>query len=190
MTPYSDSQKKVHQGWGGDRGDTELKDETNGANDATAGDAWGAPATEGWDATADTAAATGDGAADPWAEPAAGGAAEGEAKEEGKGAAGEDEGRRRKRFEEEEDEGKMTLEEYRAKHAPSESIPKLEPRTAAEGSGEFFKDAKQLTKNEGDAYFVGKVCLSINCPVHVLMIILATQDDDCSSCSQGSQAIH
>lgn len=159
MTPFlSDSQKKVHQGWGGDRGDTELKDETNGANDASAGDTWGAPATDGWDAPVEKAAEGGD-AADPWADPA-GGAAEGEAKGDGKTpvAAGEDEGRRRKRFEDEEDEGKMTLEEYRAKHAPSESIPKLEPRKAADGSGEFFKDAKQLTKTDDNDYFVGKVC--------------------------------
>lgn len=58
----------------------------------------------------------------------------------------------------------MTLEEYRAKHAPSESIPKLEPRTAAEGSNEYFKDAKQITKSEDNAYFVGKQAKTTSAP--------------------------
>jgi len=53
----------------------------------------------------------------------------------------------------------MTLEEYRSKHAPSESIPKLEVRKAAEGSSEFFKEAKQLVKSEDNDYFAGKVCI-------------------------------
>lgn len=152
-TGVTDSQKKVHQGWGGDRGDTELKDETNGANDASAGDNWGAPATEGWDAPVEKA---GDDAADPWADPAPAEGAEGETKDDAGKPAGDDEGRRRKRFEDEEDEGKMTLEEWRAKNAPAETVPKLEPRKIAEGSSEFFKDAKQLLKTEDNDYFAGK----------------------------------
>ena len=51
----------------------------------------------------------------------------------------------------------MTLEEWRAKNAPAETVPKLEPRKIAEGSSEFFKDAKQLLKTEDNDYFAGKV---------------------------------
>jgi len=179
--PKSDSQKKVHQGWGGDRGDTELKDETNGANDASAADPWGATATGEWENPTETAVDSwaadtkaggdttdpwatggGDAAADPWANPTAAGA-EGETKDDGEKPAGEEEGKRRKRFDDEEDEGKMTLEEWRAKNAPSDAIPKLEPRKIAEGSSEFFKGAQQLFKTDND-YFVGKVRLTRKAP--------------------------
>lgn len=155
---YSDSQKKVHQGWGGDRGDTEYKDETQGANDA-AGDAWGASGDagggggSGWDAPAPA-----DGAADdPWAAPTGDAAAEGGDKAP---AAGDDEGKRKKKYEEEEEDNTMTLDQYRAKNAAAESeaIPKLELRQANEGASEYFKDAKQLVKDvDANNYFVGKV---------------------------------
>lgn len=164
---FSDSQKKVHQGWGGDRGDTEYKDETNGANDA-AGDAWAAPVDTGggggggWDAPAAT-----DGAADdPWAVPAGDGApAEGA---DGKpAAAGDDEGRKKKRYEDEEEDNTMTLDQYKAKNAPgdSEVIPKLELRQANEGTSDLFKDAKQLVKDvDSNNYFIGKVRRTLRNP--------------------------
>jgi plasminogen activator inhibitor 1 RNA-binding protein len=51
----------------------------------------------------------------------------------------------------------MTLEEWRAKNGPAETVAKLEPRKIAEGSSMFFKDAKQLLKTEDNDYFAGKV---------------------------------
>lgn len=189
----SDSHKKVHQGWGGDRGDTELKDETAGANDAAAGDAWGAPATtEGWDATAPTgegwgapANGGGDAPADPWADSAGG--------VESKDKAGDDEGRKRKKYDDEEDEGKMTLDEYRAKSAPAESetIPKLELRKANEGASDLFEGARQLVKDvDADNYFVGKVdCLSLLL-LPILTSPIAIQIGWWSKDPQGKQTIH
>lgn len=53
-TGITDSSKKLHQGWGGDEGVSELNAETAGVTDAnheagtTAGDGWGAAATEDW----------------------------------------------------------------------------------------------------------------------------------------------
>lgn len=68
---------------------------------------------------------------------------------------------RRKYVEEDEDDNKMTLDEYRAKNAESEVLPKLELRKAAEGTSEFFKNAVQLTKDvDANNYFVGKVSKS------------------------------
>ena len=52
----------------------------------------------------------------------------------------------------------MTLDEYKAKAAASETIPKLELRQVNDGESEVFKGAKQLTKDpDADNYFVGKV---------------------------------
>ena len=51
QTGKTDTDKKVHQGWGGDDGNAELKDEaaadTDAAKEATAGDSWDTPATDG-----------------------------------------------------------------------------------------------------------------------------------------------
>jgi len=58
----------------------------------------------------------------------------------------------------------MTLDEWRAKNAPSD-VPKLEIRKITEGVSDLFKGAKQLTKDtEGDAYFVGKQAKSSSAP--------------------------
>ena len=45
---FSDSDKKLHQGWGGDEGNSELKAENAAVTDAQAEAA--SPAAEGWDA--------------------------------------------------------------------------------------------------------------------------------------------
>ncbi|KAH7931016.1 hypothetical protein BV22DRAFT_1027780 [Leucogyrophana mollusca] len=144
-TGKTDSEKKVHQSWGGDDGNTELKveeaatvdaaAETTGMNDwaggeavAAADDAWGAPAaTDGAPATP---------------------AGEGERPE----------GRRREREPEEED-NTLTLEQYLAQQKEKESsvVPKLEVRKANEGADDkIWEGAAPLKKDEEEAYFAGK----------------------------------
>ncbi|KAG8803996.1 hypothetical protein FRB91_010058 [Serendipita sp. 411] len=145
-TGITDTAKKIGSGWG--NANSEYKDETNAAKDALDGDAWGAPdkTAEGWGAEA-----TNTEGVDVWADPPA---AEGEAKEE---KPADDDAGKKRRYEDEEDEGKMTLDEYRAKNATSEAVPKLELRKVADGASDLFKGAKQLTKDvDADNYFVGK----------------------------------
>jgi len=143
QTGKTDSEKKVHQGWGGDDGNTELKQESDAAADAsaeTANNEWGtdaAPDISAWGApAADT-----EGAAP----------ADGEAKPEG---------RPRKEREPEEEDNTLTLDQYLAQKKEKENalLPKLEgTRQANDGVGDVFKDAVALSKNEEeDAYFVGK----------------------------------
>ena len=143
--PPSDSDKKLHQGWGGDDGPTEAAVEAQGAADAVAevatndwagtpanDDGWGAPSA---DAAAPAAPEEGD--------------ANGDAK---KGFRARDE----------EDENLKTLDEYLASQNTglTELVPKLEGRKANDGADDdsLFKGAKKLAKGEEeDAYFVGKV---------------------------------
>ncbi|KAE9411092.1 hypothetical protein BT96DRAFT_969291 [Gymnopus androsaceus JB14] len=144
-TGRTDSVKKVHQGWGGDDGDTELQAEAAATVDAAAeqqsGDAWGAPAggdAAGWG----TEAATTDAAA--WDAPA-----------------GADPLKRRPRREEEEEDNTLTLDQYLAQKKEKEAaaLPeKPQGRQANEGAeGDLFKDAVPIQKGgEEDAYFVGK----------------------------------
>lgn len=160
---FSDTQKKVHQGWGGDRGDTEYSAETQGAADASnepkeSGDAWGAGGgTIGsWGSGAP---ATTEGEADPWAAPAPTENAEvgwgdGDAKE-GDTKPLDGDGKPKKRYDDEEDDNKITLDEYKKKKATVETVPKLELRTVDDDA---FKDAVALKKDvEAVSYFVGKV---------------------------------
>lgn len=170
--PPSDSDKKIHQSWGGDDGNTELKTEEAANVDAAvegadttewavegapAGD-WGAP-----DATATTTAdawGTPDAAAnaDAWAAPVADATApppEGD----------KPEGRSRREREPEEEDNTLTLEQYQAQQKEKDSaIPKLEgTRKANEGAdANIWKDVVPLQKEEEDAYFVGKVRLFIH----------------------------
>lgn len=141
----SDSEKKVHQGWGGDEGNAELKAETAAETDAQAEAA--NPAAEGWGPEAPSA--------DAWAAPAEG--AEAAAPAEGEKAEG------RRRVEEEED-NTLTLDEYLKQQSEKqlEIIPQLETRKANEGDDSIWKDAVAVTKKneEEDAYFVGKVGLT------------------------------
>ncbi|TCD71490.1 hypothetical protein EIP91_008870 [Steccherinum ochraceum] len=147
-TGKTDSDKKVHQGWGGDEGGSELKAEAGGATDAaveatTGDDTWGAaPTNDGW------------GSADA---PAEGEAAAAAAPTEGDKPA---EGRRGRDREPEEEDNTLTLEQYlkQQKDKELEIIPKLETRKANEGDDSIWKDAVAITKKdeEEDAYFVGK----------------------------------
>jgi len=166
VSSFSDTQKKVHQGWGGDRGDTEYKAETQGAADASketkdSGDAWGGGGggggtTGGWDSGAP---ATTEGEADPWAAPAPAentevGWGDGDPKE-GDPKSPDGEGKPKKRYDDEEDDNKITLDEYLKKKTPLETVPKLELRRI---DHDAFKDAVALKKDsETDNYFVGKV---------------------------------
>ncbi|KAJ2931137.1 hypothetical protein H1R20_g5962, partial [Candolleomyces eurysporus] len=158
-TGKTDSHKKVHQGWGGDEPNTELKQEQAASADAaaeavpaeggaadwggaTGGDSWGAaPAADAWGGAPEGEAATG------WAAPA-----------EGEAAAPE--GKPRRREEEEEEDNTLTFDQYLAKKKDQDAaIPKLEAtRQANEGAGDdIWKDAVALNKNEEEeSYFIGK----------------------------------
>lgn len=139
-TGKTDSEKKVHQGWGGDEGNSELKAETAAEKDAQAEAA--SPAAEGWGAEA---------SGDAWGTPAAEGA---------EGAAAEGEKADSRRREEEEEDKTLTLDEYlkQQREKQLEIVPQLETRKANEGDDSIWKDAVVVTKKneEEDAYFVGK----------------------------------
>lgn len=129
---YSDSEKKVSQGWGADEGNAELKAENAAETDAQAEAA--TPNAE-------------------WETPAEG--AEVAATTEGE----KTEGRPRR---EEEEDNTLTLDEYlkQQKEKELEIVPKLETRKANEGDDSIWKDAVPVSKKteEDEAYFVGKVC--------------------------------
>jgi len=147
-TGKTDSDKKVHQGWGGDEGGSELKAEAGGATDAaaeaTGADAWGTGPVDPADAwgSGETPAAEGETALTP---------AEGEKPAEG---------RRGRDREPEEEDNTLTLDQYikQQKEKELELVPKLEARKANEGDDSIWKDAVAITKKdeEEDAYFVGK----------------------------------
>lgn len=138
----SDSDKKVHQSWGGDDGPAELKVEEAAATDAAADNAWGdvtAPADDPWGSSAPAAGE------EPTPAPAA---AEGEGGE----------GRGRREREPEEEDNTVSYDQYLAQKAAEESaLPKLAPRTANEGQDDSqWKDAVPVTKAEEEAYFAPK----------------------------------
>ena len=132
--PSSDSDKKVHQGWGGDEGNSELKAEAAAVTDAAA-------ETNEWTAPADTA--------DAWGAPADAPAGDAE-------AAGEK--AERKPREPEEEDNTLTLDEYRKKQNSLDIVPKLEVRKVDDAA---FKGAVAVTKKDEEetSYFVGKVNL-------------------------------
>lgn len=136
QTGKVDTEKRVNSGWGAEEGRTELAAEQSGAADATADAAaneWGAPASNEWGAPA-----------------------EGDA--EAKPAEGEEQGERRPREEEEED-NTMTLSEYLAKKKASDVVPaKPEARAANEGAdNSLWKDTVQLQRDSDEEnYFIGK----------------------------------
>ncbi|KAH9944421.1 uncharacterized protein BXZ73DRAFT_96909 [Epithele typhae] len=136
MTGKTDSDKKVHQGWGGDEGTSELKAEAAAVTDAAAeSNEWGAAA------PAPDADAWGAGPTDT---PAAEGAADEKA-----------ERKPREPREPEEDDNTLTLDEYRKKQGGLDIVPKLESRKIDDAA---FKDAVVVAKKdeEESAYFVGK----------------------------------
>lgn len=147
QTGKTDSDKKIHQSWGGDDGDTELKAEEAGTTDAIA---------EGPVATNDWAGAGA--AADTWGEAPA---IEGEtpAAPEGEKSSDVRRGRDRDIREPEEEDNTLTYDQYLAQLKEKEdAAPKVEARQANEGADDaLWKDAVQHKKNEEeDAYFVGK----------------------------------
>lgn len=166
----SDSDKKVHQGWGGTDGDAEFNTEQAATVDAAveSNNDWGAdPAAPAVDPATDWAGTgTTDASADPWGATATTAADDWGASSDPVATPAADnskpEGRSRRDREPEEEDNTLTLSQYLAQQKEKESaIPKLEnTRKANEGAGDdLWKGAVPLSKNEEeDAYFVGKVC--------------------------------
>jgi len=158
----SDTDKRIHQSWGGDDGNTELKTEEAVTNDVAvegaAANDWGpdtAPASNDWGATETNPAE------DPWATPAAAPEGAATATPAADAEKPEREGRPRREREPEEEDNTLTLEQYLAQKKEKEGslVPKLEgTRKANEGAdGNIWKDVVPLQKEEENSYFVGKV---------------------------------
>ncbi|KAG6336951.1 hypothetical protein ID866_2145 [Astraeus odoratus] len=148
-TGKTDSGKKVHQSWGGDDGNTELKVEEAANNDAAAESSnindWAGGATGGDGAP---------GGDDAWGTPAA----EETAPAPVDGEVEKTESRRRDK--EEEEDNTLTFDQYLAQQKEKDSpvVPKLETRKANEGVDDSLWDgATVLQKGEEDTYFAGKV---------------------------------
>ncbi|KAK0478459.1 hypothetical protein IW261DRAFT_1483616 [Armillaria novae-zelandiae] len=154
QTGKTDSDKKVHQGWGGDDGPTELKQEEAAVTDAVvevSGD-WGAPASGGdWAAPAPSG--------DAWETPTTGDAWDTPAAGDASADAGAPGNKPPRKEREEEEDNTLTLDQYLAQQKSKEGIlPKPEARKANEGTeGDLFKGATLLAKpEEEETYYVGK----------------------------------
>lgn len=170
---FSDSEKKIHQSWGGDDGNAEFKTEEAATFDAAAevNNDWNTSAPNEWNAPADTAstewAGTTSTSVNDWG-PSADSNADADADPWGSGSAppveGEgkvEQGRGRKDKEAEEEDNTLTLDQYLAQQKEKESaVPKLEGiRKANEGADDVWKGAVPLSKNEDEvSYYVGKAC--------------------------------
>lgn len=154
----SDSEKKVHNSWGGDDGEAERKTEEAATNDALAENAagglndWAAPAADpspnDWAAPADAPPA------DDWAAPSAAEGAE-------KPQSGERRERRGDR--EEEEDNTLTLDQYLAQQREKENalVPKLDVRKPNDGADDdVFQGAAPLQKDDSE-YFAAKVLLCL-----------------------------
>lgn len=161
QTGKTDTDKRIHQSWGGDDGNTELKTEEAVTNDVAvegaAANDWGpdtAPASNDWGATETNPAE------DPWATPAAAPEGAATATPAADAEKPEREGRPRREREPEEEDNTLTLEQYLAQKKEKEGslVPKLEgTRKANEGAdGNIWKDVVPLQKEEENSYFVGK----------------------------------
>lgn len=147
--PHSDSDKKVHNSWGGDDGEAERKTEEAATNDAAAEDAnaagpndWAAP-------SGDAGAGT-----DTWDSPPNDTPADGAEKPQ------TGDRRERRGDKEEEEDNTLTLDQYLAQQREKDNalVPKLEVRKPNEGAeDDLFKDAAPLKKDEEAEYFAGKV---------------------------------
>jgi len=151
-TGKTDSDKKVHQGWGGDEAGTELKAEEAGTTDAQAEGV--AAAADGWDAVPidnDPWSATPP--TDPWAVTTA----EGDSTPAPGDEKADDDRKPRERDFEEED-NTISLDEYLAQQRETTSIPKLEGvRGANEGAEDVWGNVIEQKRNEDEeAYYVGK----------------------------------
>lgn len=150
---FSDSDKKIHQTWGGDEGTSELKAEEGAVKDATAetADEWGSSAPA--DAWGDSAPA--DGAA-------AEGADKGSRPRRERGERGDRGDREREPKEPEEEDNTLTLEQYLAEKKVKDDalVPKLDGfRAANDGADDLWKDAVALEKGDDEAYFAAKVSI-------------------------------
>ena len=138
----SDSDKKLHQGWGGDEGNTELKVEEAARDDAAAE---AAPASGEWGVDASATAENG------WGEPTP--TAEGETAP----APAAPDARENRRREEEED-NTLTYDQYLAQKKAASDAPKLEARKANEGAADNLWDGVVvLNKEEEDEFITQKV---------------------------------
>ncbi|KAJ7597082.1 hypothetical protein C8J56DRAFT_919115 [Mycena floridula] len=144
QTGKTDSDKKIHQSWGGDDGNAEFKTEEAATVDAAAEGA----ATDAWGSNDATDAA------DAWAAPAV----EGEAQAAPAAADGDRGDRRRREREPEEEDNTLTLDQYLAQKKEQEEslVPKLESTRQANDGKESWKDVVPLQKTGEDEYFVGK----------------------------------
>ena len=159
---FSDSEKKIHQSWGGDDGNAEFKTEEAATFDAEAEATkndlgtpeWGTATVADWGTATTATVEDWGGAAEPnvdgWgtSDPAP---AEDAKPEQGRG---------RKDRDPEEEDNTLTLDQYLAQQKEKESaIPKLEGiRKANDGADDIFKNAVPLSKNEDEeTYYVGKV---------------------------------
>jgi len=151
-TGKTDSDKKLHQGWGGDEGTTELKAEEAGTTDAQAEGV--SAAKDGWDSVPIEWNAPPE--SDPWGAPPAPAEGDGIPAVEEKG----DDDRKPRDREPEEDDNTISYEQYLAqlKETTTPSVPKLEGvREANEGADESWGDVVEHKKNEDEeAYYVGK----------------------------------
>lgn len=165
-SPFSDSDKKIHNGWGGDDANAELKVEEAATFDAAAESGalndWAAPADApagDWGAPADTSA--GDWGAPP-EEPAP---APGQSLDADK----PDGVRRKNRDQEEEEDNTLTFDQYLAQQKEKEIglVPKLETRRANDGlQDDIWGSATRLEKGQDEPYFSGKVPIRPIRPMH------------------------
>jgi len=162
--PISDSEKKIHQSWGGDEGQTELATETAAANDAAAeqttpAENWepsgGGGDTE-WGAEAGNTDWGAEGGSTDWAASAPAPIPTTNAEEPA-----ERSDRRPRDRQEEEPDNTLTLDQYLAQQKEkSPTVPQLETRKIEQDEG-LWKGAKEIVKGaEEDTYFVGKVCIN------------------------------
>lgn len=167
-TGKTDSEKKIHQSWGGDEGQKELAAETAAADDAAVEQAapageWGATGgDDNWGAGGDTNTEWGagggnnewgaeGGGGDSWAAPAP------TSTNADESAQPEQSDRRPRDRQEEEPDNTLTLDQYLAQQKEKSAlIPQLETRKI-EKDDSTWKGAKELVKPvDEDVYFVGK----------------------------------
>ena len=160
LNPISDSEKKIHQSWGGDEGQTELATETAAANDAAAeqvapAETWepsGGGDTE-WGAEAGNTDWGAEAATTDWATSAPPPVSTTNAEEPA-----ERSDRRPRDRQEEEPDNTLTLDQYLAQQKEkSPIVPQLETRKIEQDES-LWRGAKEIVKGaEEDTYFVGKV---------------------------------
>lgn len=154
QTGKTDSDKKVHNSWGGDDGETERKTEEAATNDAAAENA---NASSG--ALNDWATPAADAPADDWAVPAADAPTDGSPAADGAEKPQSGERRERRGDREEEEDNTLTLDQYLAQQREKENalVPKLEVRKPNDGADDdVFQGAAPIQKKEDLEYFAAK----------------------------------